>query len=269
MKIKNSKIYVAGPSVLNRPVHSIIDMEQETGAVLSSFTEGSSFARAQLVNDLIVSLKTAGVWDKLGLFYVLAADDEQAARINWKNPGSGVLSAVNSPVFTQDRGFTGTGASWLNTGVAASGVPGWSQDNAMLFGWFLDSGQDSGAAVGGQGTYRASMNPRTTADRFTSSVNAGTVNFAFVTASDASGLSAADRSNSTQVVQYKNGTAWGTLTQTSYTPGTGTLGFLRAGGFYSAVRQIAAGGWGASLTAGEHAALYSALSTYLTAVGAI
>ncbi|WP_336802535.1 hypothetical protein, partial [Kaistia sp. MMO-174] len=69
-------------------------------------TNQPTTARKKLYNDLIVSLKTAGVWAKLDALYVLAAADAQAARQNLVANAYNI-SASGSPVFTADRGYTG------------------------------------------------------------------------------------------------------------------------------------------------------------------
>jgi len=76
-----------------------------------------SAAQQTLQNTLVTDLKTAGVWDKLDLFYVFATDgDSDYATLNWKTPTSFQTTKVNSPTFTSNQGFTGDGTSaYLNT----------------------------------------------------------------------------------------------------------------------------------------------------------
>ena len=76
-----------------------------------------SASQQTLQNTLVEDLKTAGVWDKLDVFYVFATDgDSDFATLNWKAPSSHQVTKVNSPTFTADSGFTGDGTSaYLNT----------------------------------------------------------------------------------------------------------------------------------------------------------
>jgi len=74
-------------------------------------------------NTLVTSLKSAGIWDKLDVFYVFATNgDEEFARYNWKDPstfkctetGAGALT------FTGNEGFTADGTNYLNTNFTPS-----------------------------------------------------------------------------------------------------------------------------------------------------
>lgn len=82
-----------------------------TNALVSAMTTTPSGERVGLINQTIMGLVSAGLWDKLDVLYMLAAHDEQAGRLNWKNPGTFTLTANNSPTFTVDRGFQGDGAT--------------------------------------------------------------------------------------------------------------------------------------------------------------
>jgi hypothetical protein len=68
-----------------------------------------------LQNDLVVALKAAGVWSKLDTFANFATDgDSDFALIDWIRLSD--YTAVNSPTFTTDEGFTGNGTSaYINT----------------------------------------------------------------------------------------------------------------------------------------------------------
>ena len=71
-----------------------------------------SASQQTLQNTLVADLKTAGVWDKLDLFYVFATDgDSDYATLNWKTPASYQGTKVNSPTFTTNGGFAGNGSS--------------------------------------------------------------------------------------------------------------------------------------------------------------
>ena len=95
-----------------------------------------SAAQQTLQNTLVTDLKTAGVWDKLDVFYVFATDgDSDYATLNWKAPSSHQTTKVNSPTFTADSGFTGDGSSsYLDTNFTIStDATNYSQNNASTF----------------------------------------------------------------------------------------------------------------------------------------
>jgi hypothetical protein len=71
-----------------------------------------SAAQQTLQNTLVTDLKTAGVWDKLDVFYVFATDgDSDYATLNWKTPASFQATKVNSPTFISNEGYQGDGSS--------------------------------------------------------------------------------------------------------------------------------------------------------------
>ena len=76
-----------------------------------------SAAQQTLQNTLVTDLKTAGVWDKLDVFYVFATDgDSDYATLNWKAPSSHQVTKVSSPSFLSNKGFQTNGSSsYLDT----------------------------------------------------------------------------------------------------------------------------------------------------------
>jgi len=99
------------PSVFDADYQAILDRSTTLGYTAPSASQQT------LQNTLVTDLKTAGVWDKLDLFYCFATDgDSDYATLNWKSPSSFQVTKVNSPTFTADEGFNGDGASaYLNT----------------------------------------------------------------------------------------------------------------------------------------------------------
>lgn len=75
----------------------------EALALSARFTTPPDTARKTLINNLIVALKAAGVWAKLGAPYLRAAADSQAARQNWL-ANQFNSTPVASPTFASDRG---------------------------------------------------------------------------------------------------------------------------------------------------------------------
>jgi len=89
-----------------------------------------------------------------------------------------------------------------------------------------------------------------------------------VAVADSLGLFAWSRGSSAGYDRYKNGASLGAATETSTAISADTLVALRAANAYT-TRQIAAIGAGSFLTSDENAALYDALNTYLTELGAV
>lgn len=88
----------------------------EAQTLFSRMSSAPDATRKGHIDTLIRSLKSAGVWSKLDLLYIMAAHDAQSARLNWVQDAYN-CSEVNSPAFTVNRGYTGNGSSsYLDTG---------------------------------------------------------------------------------------------------------------------------------------------------------
>jgi len=79
-----------------------------------------SASQQLLQNQLVVDLKDGGIWSKLDTFAVFATDgNSDFALIDWIRLTQ--YTAVNSPTFTTDEGFTGNGtSSYISTNFNAS-----------------------------------------------------------------------------------------------------------------------------------------------------
>jgi len=112
-------------------------------ATTQTYTLPSASQQA-LQNQLVIDLKDAGVWSKLDTFAVFATDgNENFALIDWIRLSQ--YSAVNSPTFTTDIGFTGDGASaYMNTNFnLANDSVNYQQDSASKFGWINGTPPDN------------------------------------------------------------------------------------------------------------------------------
>ncbi len=263
-------------TIIRSPVRSIVSSSARSAvgsdaAVIARMTVDPDATRRALINTLVASLKTAGVWDKLDVLYVVAAHDAQAGRLNWKNDTRYDLTLNGAPTFTADRGYAGNGSNAsLSTGFTPSTAGAQFAVNSASIGAWARSditgateytiGQISGS------TPTALIRPRSTATTLVGAINnAGTTTIAGVTT--AIGLTSVNRSAADAQQFYKNGVSLGTGTVASTARPTSAVHLLRAFSTYSS-NEVAAAFMGASLTAGEHLALYNALNVYLTAVGA-
>lgn len=118
--------------------------EPEALALFARMEVQPDARRKGLINSLIAGLKQAGVWSRFDAFYMLAAHDAQAARLNWVADAYNLVP-VNNPAFTVDRGYTGNGVNaYLDTGfnpVTSGGK--FSLNNAHLGVWCLtDASED-------------------------------------------------------------------------------------------------------------------------------
>jgi hypothetical protein len=250
--------------------------EAEAAKLFARFTTAPTGARKTLINNLIRSLKQAGIWSKLDAFYVMAAADAQAAQRNWIADQYN-LTPTNSPTFTADRGYAGNGtSSYLATGFTPSSAPSPKlvQNSASLGVWSRTNNAvdctDLGSRSGGND---CTMLCRNASALFLNRVNVVSGNGNNPANSSSLGLMTAVRADASNLATYGNASLLGSGAVAS--AGVSTLPFSIGarndnGVFNSySTREYATAFYGASLTAADVAALYTALNTYLTAVGAV
>ena len=241
-------------------------------AYFAAMTVQPDAARKALLNTLINTLVAGGVWAKLDWLAIHAAHDNQAGRINAVTP-SEVATAVNSPTFTTDRGFTGDGAtSYLNSNVTLSGAL-YTLNDAHLGVWVGTDVSSSAQLDVGLYNRLAICSRSTTTLRYFS--NRTGANLPTLPVATSVGHSMWSRSVNTESVPYKNGVSLGAqagnttsiVGQELYICAVNATDGTDAPTFFS-TRRIQATHWGSNLTSGEVTTLYNALSTYMTAIGA-
>lgn len=245
-------------------------------ALLARMTVTPSVARQQAIETLIVGLKSLGVWTKFDALYVMAAHDGQAARRNWVADAYN-LSAVNSPAFVADRGYSGDGStSYLSTGFNVSSAAGrkFQQNDAHVGVWV--GTELSAFARYDLGVGRAAINSRHTTNAMMVNLNGGSETVATADSSSV-GYSVIARSAANAGLWRKNGAAFsGSFTTASQAVPNAVL---LIGGFNSSTtgtitpsglsaRQIQIAHFGSNLTAAEIQSMHTLFAAYRTAVGA-
>lgn len=267
---------IGGLGRLGRPaLNGGAGFSAEALDLFARFSTPPTDARKALINTLIVALKDGGVWSKLDAFYVMAAETEQAGQRNWIKDAHN-LSPVNSPTFTTDRGYDFNGTTqYLSTQYNPSTqAVQYALNSASLFIWCTDNVQSDGTSIGAFASHISIITPRRAgSDTYIAAINAiSTTGGTVGTSTDSRGLTHADRSGASLTTVYKNGASATTTTVASSGLPTQPI-FLGARdtdgspNLYD-TRAQAAAGIGASLGDTAAAALYTALNTYLVAVGA-
>lgn len=188
------------------------------GSVAASTTYSTILARASSLgytapsagvqtkqSTMMDSLKTAGLWDKLDLFYVMAGDgDSNFACLNWVAPSLYQASKINSPTYTSLLGFSGNGSSaYLDTNWNVTLATKASQNN-IFHGVYTNSispGADTGYHGGGSSTAYNMINSYITGGQEGFYANAaGAINISVGNYS----LRAVNRNNSTQITTYQD-----------------------------------------------------------------
>lgn len=269
---------IAGrPIVISGPTY-----DSDAAAYFAAMTTQPTLARKTLLNNLIVSLKAAGVWDTYDLLYIGASHDQQAARLNVKDPtGPYNLTAVNSPVFVVDK-YIGaqSGGGYWNTGFNLTTIPEANRKlkssstsvASMSFGiWSLLNIQNVSSCVGAYqdasigGYTLAPLADGNNASIRVQSVQGGSIN----AYSNSIGLYNARRSQSDHQTLRKNKATAGGNTQPIGPVPNQTFRFGNITGTTGQPMQAAIGFVGGFKTDAQCDAEYDAFQTYLSSIGAI
>lgn len=249
-------------------------VDGDTRALRAAMTVAPPPGRLWVIDQTIRQLKQHGIWQKLDVFWMLAAHDAQAARLNWKAPGTFTLTAVNSPTFTADRGYAGNGTtSYLNTGWNPStNAVQTQQNNSHVMNWTRNvyaSGDrtDIGCytSVGLLNCSRLSLAGKAT---FQSTSATPPAQFASTTAGMTVGVG---RSGPAQEI-YENGLSLATdADATSALPNA--VAFICALNFSGSAaqhttRQQAAGSFGAAFSSAEVASYSAIIRNHMNRIGA-
>lgn len=245
--------------------------EREARNLFARFTTPPTSDRARLINALIKTLKQCGAWAKLDVLYILAAADAQSSLLNWVATSFN-LTAVASPTFAADRGYTGNGSSMrLDTGFNPSTAGGKLSLNSVHLGLWRP-GDAAGTSNLPVGNLNLTLRPYVGA---ATSVTAK----AHEASSTTHTIPAAphrhymlNRTNSSTYDLWAAGTkvinAAAQASSAMQSLDMPVLARQTAAGTYQyAPDQYAACHWGGGLTDGEALGMWQALSAYMTAVG--
>jgi hypothetical protein len=223
-----------------------------------------------LQNQLMIDLKSAGVWNKLDSFRVYATDGSAAyALIDWKRLV--LCTAVNSPTFTTNQGYKGNAtSSYINSNYTPSidGV-NYTLDSASIFA-YISAARTAGQIQAYQGLFFGASWLLISAG--TNALGESYVNSVTGVSNGASGVGfqLINRLNSTTLNSYYNGALANTNSSSlSVSLPNSTIWDLAAnnnasGTFFSDV-QNAIVGYGANLNA-EQSAFNTAVNNYMNAI---
>jgi hypothetical protein len=209
-------------------------------------------------NQLVIDLKAGGIWSKLDTFANFATDgSSDFALIDWKRLS--LYTAVNSPTFTINEGFTGDGtSSYIDTNFNAfNDGAQYTQDDASRFIYMFNA--SGTAALDGKAAAGINNMARTSTSfqriNTTSGLTGGSFSFDAVR-----GMKSIHRTSSTTVELF-NDTTQASRTATSATLNNNNQLILRSGASYGG-HTISMCANGTSLVA-ENTAFVNAFNTYL------
>lgn len=210
---------------------------------------------------LLSSLKTDGVWSKLDTFANFATDgSSNFALIDWKRLTQ--YTAVNSPTFTTNEGFTGNGtSSYINTNFnpAINGV-NYQLNNASRY-LYLKMGV-VGSRLDGNLISTNFMRFGSFSTHNINSASGVSLVPSFSLVGDSS-MKAMNRTSSTNVEMF-NGTTQGSSTALSSVLPNSSQFILRQDNLYSA-SKVSMYAMGASLVS-ENTAFVNAFNTYINSL---
>ncbi|MEP9379743.1 hypothetical protein ABLE91_23735 [Aquabacter sp. CN5-332] len=254
-----------------RRAHPVEPLPSEVAGLLARMSPAAPAPRAAEISTLVSALLAAGLWQKLDAFYMLAAHDAQAARLNWIADHYN-LTAVNTPAFLADRGYAGNGTnSYLDTSFnpATAAAPHFTQNAASIGAWSLTNQQGSSALMGGVSTGGQSyLLPWAGDGNMYVTLNRAGDN-ARPSAGHSLGLFSASRLAFGSFTSHVNGANAVVSPVGAVAPGSGNFYIGARNTQQFTTRRIAFAFMGDGLTDGEVAGLYAAVRTYLLAVGAV
>lgn len=244
-------------------------------AVIARMTTPPPAANYKAANDLVRSLKLAGVWSRLEALQIYAAHDAQSALLDWVRPGiSATLHGSPTPVHHANKHFWSAGSpAYLNTKFNPSLATLFTQNDGA-WGWYNGQG-NLGSVYSGvfQGTTanralfvhatpRLDISASDTADRASSTQSAYGRLY---------GLCAVSRTGANLVTNYVRGQAANSPNSASAARANGEMfGFANnivgTGAVNFGANKLSAFFAGASLDATQMKALSDALDAYMAAV---
>ena len=241
---------------------SIGGFDSDYQAVLDFATsEGDTLPSANqhiLQNQVVLSLKTFGIWNKLDSFAMFATDgDVGFSLIDWKRLVK--MTAVNSPTFTADEGFTGNGtSSRIHSGLTPNGLGNYKL-NAASFGVFVKTQGTKNKYLAGAGRNARMSAVESTVNRISSTSLNSAFDFNIL------GLSHLNKSSATNAQCIVNGvTSNRTVTNESLPTNFVFLDYSTSGNGPSDA-QISLGFIGGDLSA-EAADFSAAVNTYISSI---
>lgn len=218
---------VEGQSVLrtNPPHRAVVVADvgycAEYQAVYDAYTTKPHADTADIDNDMVYSLDSAGYWtDFWDVLYVYATNNSTDAKINWINPGTFDCTdpGTTNPLFTRYEGFTGNiaGGDYLSANYNLNdNAVNISQNSLSLAVYCRTDEQSTEWSMGVyDGVAYSGMSLRATLAQRSYLSAAGAMTVTHLGATNA-GFHMATRRGATETEGYWNGVSQGTDTDAS------------------------------------------------------
>lgn len=248
---------------------SVGGFDPDAAAYIAAMTVAPDATRQALINAFFIGIKADGLWDKADAFWLMAAHDAQAARLNARQPAAYTLAPNGTLTFTPDRGYQGDGGSDIATGFNPVSASAWSQNSASLSAYVNATPSDaqSGVAIIGDAAGRVLLSPWTSLG-LVSRLNASNSTPAFAGVSTRLGMSTVSRTAATVSNAQKNGATIGaTSDRASAAVASSSVSLLSYAGGNFSLDRLAFAWIGGGLTDAEMTALYNRVLAYLSPIG--
>jgi hypothetical protein len=257
----------------------------QPGTFLSRVAAQPAAYQTDYIN-LICSLITNSVWQKLDALYIFAANDSATALTNLISAGASPAVVNGTVTFSQGHGYTGDGSTgYIDTGYLYQAA-NYQQNSAMIAAYVLTNRTTTTSSFVEVGRASATsgalheydyLAPENNAAGFQSVINSATTGPTAAGTTNSHGFWVVTRTGSTTSTAYLNGntTPIATSATASIAPGTTNLSFLIGAGRLGvggaitnySTDQIAAVAIGGGLTATDQNNLSSAINTFMTSRG--
>jgi hypothetical protein len=241
-------------------------LDADASALIARMTTAPTTKHRNAINRLVISLKACGAWSLMDALYVMAAQDEQAANLNWVSTSYN-LTATGTVSFTAYRGYTPNGSStYLDTGFnpTTASSPKFTRNDAHMSGWHLTNNINGAGTSYDIGNLNSRIIKLSTGG---TSIRPNSGNESVGTGFNSHKTWVRTAGNAWQF--YKDGAQTHSDTDASAALSNDTLYIGRTDGSSFGVNQAAIVHFGSQLTAAQVASVYAACRAYLTEIGAI
>lgn len=247
-----NRVVVSGTGGFDADYQSVLTYATSLGYTLPS--AGQQVKQ----NQLMLGLKSSGAWSKLDTFAMFATDgSSDFALIDWKRLTT--YTAVNSPMFTSNGGFTGNGtSSYIDTNFnPATQGANYTLNNAGRY--YLIDNIGNITCEGNSVARNSTINSNTAAQRINqdSTLQSASINY---TVSAFRGINRTSNSNCTF---FSNLTQTNTVSASVSVVSANQYVLRSATNYGSSRFRFYA--MGASLVS-ENTAFYNAINTYMTSL---
>lgn len=225
-----------------------------------------SDAQKIIQNDLILELKSAGIWNKLDVLYIFANDGgSNFGTLNWIRPDIRrclLYTSGSTLTFTTNQGFTGNGTSaYIDTTFNPFFDPNKYQvNNASRYIYLYTPQTPAPRPFDGNSSNSNTIGTYTSNDVNGINTNTPSTTFKYSATQE---MKSIHRTSSTSMTMF-NGTTIGSGTSLSSTISNASQFILRAGGNYAS-HQVSMYAMGASLIS-ENTNFVNAFNTYITSL---